>query len=81
MLGGDDAAFVRTTVRHVLDYVSRQQRRVVRVTFSDELLNGCDTLLKATLLAQLLHEIETGDCSAQGARQRRSEGGYAIPTV
>ena len=60
-LGGDDAACVRTTFCLVLDCASRQQRRVVRATFSAELLDGCDACDKAMLLAQLLYEIETGD--------------------
>ena len=78
---GDDAAFVRTSVCHVLASVSSQQLCVVRSTFSCEFLNGCDTLDHATLSAQLLHAIETGDCSAQGVQQHRREGGSAIPTV
>ena len=33
-LGSIDDAFIRTAVCHLLDFISRQQRKVVRATFS-----------------------------------------------
>ena len=33
------------------------------------------------LLTQMLHEVDTGDWSVDGARQRREGGGYAMPRI
>jgi hypothetical protein len=68
-------------VCHILDFISRQQRKVVRATFSAELLGGCDASDKGILLSQMLHEIYSGDCTVAGARQRREHGGYHVPMV
>ena len=80
-LGKNDESFVRTAKCHLLDIVSRQQRKVVRATFSSELMGACDTCDKGILLSQMLHAISSGDCSIEGARQRRENGGYQVPLV
>ena len=77
--GNSDDAFKCTTVCNLLDFNSRQQRKVVRATFSAELLRGCDAIDKGILLSQMPHEIYTGDCTVDGARQRRDHGGYHMP--
>ena len=79
--GSNDDAFKCTVVCHILDFIARQQRKVVRATFSAELLGGCDASDKGILLSQMLHEIYTGDCTVVGARQRREHGGYHVPMV
>ena len=56
--GSDEGVFKFTTVCHILDFTVRQRRLVVRAAFGAELLHGCDTFAKGTLLAQLLHEFE-----------------------
>ncbi|MFM7983969.1 MAG: hypothetical protein ACKPKO_32055, partial [Candidatus Fonsibacter sp.] len=60
---------------------SRQQRKVVRATFSVELMGACDAVDKGILLSQMLHDIYTGDCTVAGARQRRDHGGYHAPMI
>ncbi|MFM7983037.1 MAG: hypothetical protein ACKPKO_27310, partial [Candidatus Fonsibacter sp.] len=62
-------------------FISRQQRKVVRATFSAELMGACDAVDKGILLSQMLHEIYTGDCTVVGARQRRDHGGYNVPMI
>ena len=62
-------------------FVAKQQRRVVRATFSAELLGCCDAADRGILLTQLLHEADTGDCTLVGAAQRRDNGGYSIPAA
>ena len=80
--GGHTTQHMTTTqCGHLLDYVARSQRRVVRATFTAELLNGCDTQDKGFLLAQMLHEITTGIVSCAYSRHLRENGGYAIPMV
>ena len=79
--GCDDESFKVTSKCHILDFISRQQRKVVRATFSAELMGACDAIDKGILLSQMLHEIYTGDCSVDGARQRRDHGGYAVPMI
>jgi hypothetical protein len=44
-------------------------------------MGACDTCDKGILLSQMLHEISSGDCSIEGARQRRENGGYQVPLV
>ena len=66
---------------HLLDSVSRQQRKVVRATLSGELMGACDSTDKGILLTQLLHEVAAGDRSIEGARQRREQGGYCTTLV
>ena len=56
-------------------------KKVVRATFSAELMGACDSVDKGILLSQMLHEISTGDCSIDGARQGREHGGYCVPLV
>ena len=60
-----------TTTGHLIHFVNKQQRRVVRATFTAELLNGCDTQDLGFLLAVILHEMLTGTPSAAKARQLR----------
>ena len=80
--GSTDEAFGCSATFHLLDFVSRQQRKkVVRATFSAELMGACDSVDKGILLSQMLHEISTGDCSIDGARQGREHGGYCVPLV
>ena len=64
---------------HLLDHVSRAQRRVTRATFTSELQAGCDTVDKGFLLLQCLDEMQTGRSSASQALKRRESGGYAVP--
>ena len=67
--GTTDEAFSCSAVCHLLDFVSRQQRKVVRATFSAELMGARDSADQGILLSQMLNEIATGDCSVDGARQ------------
>ena len=64
---------------HLIETVSKKQRNVVRATFSAELRGAGDTLDKAFILAQILHEIATGQNSSSHARQLQHHGGYAVP--
>jgi hypothetical protein len=66
---------------HLLDFVSRSQRRVTRATFTSELQGGCDTIDKGFLLMQTLDEMQTGRISANEALARRENGGWAIPAA
>ena len=59
--GKTEASYKSSAKCHVLDFVARQQRRVVRATFSAELLGCCDAVDRGLLLMNLLHEIATGD--------------------
>ena len=54
-LGTTEAAFTQTLPCHLLDCVSRQKRKVVRATFSAELMGACDSTDKGMLLTQRLH--------------------------
>ena len=64
---------------HLIETVSKKQRNVVRATFSAELRGAGDTMDKALILSQTLHEIATGDNSSSRARQLHQHGGYAVP--
>ena len=66
-------ALTKSTACHILDFVARQQRRVVRATFSAELLGCCDVVDRGILLTQLLHEVGRGDCTIVGSTQRREK--------
>ena len=79
--GSTDDAFTNTTVCHLLDFISRQQRKVVRAAFSAELIGACDAVDKGILFSQMLHEINTGDCTIESARTQRDNGGYSMPMV
>ena len=79
--GNTEAAFTQTLPCHLLAFVSRQQRKVVRATFSAALMGACDSADKGILLTQLLHEVSSGDCSIEGARQRREQGGSSVRLV
>ena len=79
--GHNNEDMVVTTKGHLLHFVNKQQRRVVRATFTAELLNGCDTQDLGFLLAVILHEMLTGLPSAEKARNFREHGGFALPMV
>ena len=79
--GTTTADFTRNSPGHILDYISKQQRRVVRATFSAELLGLCDTVDRGILLVQMLRELATGDCTITTARCLRENGGYSTPMV
>ena len=79
--GNSESAYKASAVCHVLDVVSKQQRRVVRATFSAELLGLCDTVDRGILLVQMLHEIQTGGCTVSTARRLREHGGYSTALV
>ncbi|MFM7978361.1 MAG: hypothetical protein ACKPKO_03515, partial [Candidatus Fonsibacter sp.] len=68
--GDNDDAFKGTAPCHLLDFISRQQRKVVRATFSAELMGACDAVDKGMLLSHMLHEIYTGDCTHQFSTER-----------
>ena len=36
---------------------------------------------KGILLSQMLHEINTGDCTIESAKARRDNGGYSSPML
>ena len=55
-------------------FIARQERNVVRATFRVELTGACDAIDRELRLTQRLHAIETGDCTVDGARQRRDIG-------
>ncbi len=74
------AAFKRKHTCHVIDFVSRQQRRVAISTFAAELL-ACVTVDRDLLLTQLLHEVACGVMDCNEARRMREIGGYEIPPV
>ena len=65
----------------MLDSVSRSQRRVVRATFTAELLGGVDTIDKGFLITQAFHGANTGNISAANSRDMRENGGYSVPMV
>ena len=78
-LGNTAADFVKTAPGHLIEFVSRQQRRVTRATFTSELQGGCDTVDKGILLLQILDEMSSGRSSASDALARRERGGWAVP--
>ena len=79
--GNSVADFTKSKPCHIIEFVARQQRRVVRSTFTAELLGACDTLDKGTILAQMLHECCAGQMSAISAKQLTERGGYAVPYI
>jgi hypothetical protein len=80
-LGSKVEHMTKSVPGHLLDFVSRSQRRVTRATFTSELQGGCDTIDKGFLLLQTLDEIQTGRVSATEALARREHGGWAIPAA
>ena len=82
--GNTTESFVATqkeTTVHVLDWVCKNQRHVVRSTFAAELLSGGDAVDQGLLLSQLMHELAHGPMTAVEARNQRLTGGYKIPQV
>ena len=71
--------YINQAPGHLIEFVSRQQRRVTRATFTSELQGGCDTIDKGMLLLQLLDEMLTGRNKAADALARREKGNYAVP--
>ena len=70
-----------TTIGHLIDFIAKQQRRVVRATFTAELQAGCDTVDRGLLLAQTFHVIETGENTATASRYMRLHGGFSTPMI
>ena len=66
---------------HILDFYCRKQRHVTRSTFGAELYAGCDAADFCMLLAQLLHEVECGSCTASAARELRETGKWKVTIV
>ena len=79
--GDLDSDFQKTAPCHLIDFVGKGQRRVVRATFTAELTGACDCVDRGILLSQLLHEVQTGDNTICTAVNLREMGGYAIPAV
>ena len=77
--GNTQVDFTSSRKGHLLEYVSKQQRRVTRSTFTSELQGGCDTVDKGFLIVQTLHELQAGSCTAAQAMHLREQGGYAVP--
>ena len=80
-VGNQDGDFRKTVQGHLVEHSANKQRRVVRATFTAELQNGCDTVDRGFLLLQALHEMTTGDTSANCARNLRDSGGYNVPMI
>ena len=66
---------------HIIDFQGRGLRLVTRATFSSELFALCDTADGGILLGQIMHELQAGVTSKSAARDRREQGGFAIPMV
>ena len=71
----------KTTIGHLINFVAKQQRRVVRATFTAELQAGCDSVDHGFLIVQTLHEMHTGEHTADQSRARRLHGGYHVPMI
>ena len=79
VLGGNTEDMSKPAPGHLIHYVHRAQRRVVRSTFTAELLAAVDAYDIGSLLCQLMHEMATGEISATKARNLADFGGYKIP--
>lgn len=79
--GRDPEHFQGTTTGHLIDFQGRSQRKVVRATFTAELLGGCDTVDHGMLLCQAFHHIATGTASAREGKVLLEAGGYQVPMV
>ena len=73
-----DARFINC---HILEWVCKAQRHVVRSTFAAELLGACDALDQGVLISQMLRESSSGVLSAAQARQLRIHGGFFPVTL
>ena len=71
----------QSVIVHVIDYYSKKVRHVNRSTFGAELHACCDAGDFSMLLAQLIHELETGACTATMARNLRETGGWQAELV
>lgn len=80
-VGNTQKDMICTSQGHLIEMASKQQRRVVRATFTAELQGGCDTVDKGFLLVQTFHEITTGQSSAIESRRLRDHGGYKVPMI
>ena len=79
--GRDPEHFDGSTIGHLIDFQGRAQRKVVRATFTAELLGGCDTVDHGVLLCQCLHHICTGNATAREGKQLLQNGGYQVPMI
>ena len=79
--GVQDIDMMTTRMGHLLHFVHRRQRRVVRATFTGVLMGGCDTQDLGLLSAVIFHEMITGQVTAADARRLRDHGGLIIPMV
>ncbi len=79
--GRESKHFDTDTIGHLIDFQGRSQRKVVRATFTAELLGGCDTIDHGIVLCQALHHISTGKSSAKEGKELLDRGGYQIPMV
>ena len=79
--GREPEHFNGSTTGHLIDFQGRSQRKVVRATFTAELLGGCDTVDHGLLLAQCLHHICTGIATAREGKVLLENGGYQVPMV
>ena len=79
--GNTEPSFSGKTTGHLIDYVGKSQKKVVRSTVTGELLGGVDTTNQGITLAQTIHEISTGKISAVSGMQLRESGGFAMPMV
>ena len=46
-----------------------------------ELLGERDAVDRVFLVTRMFHKVAVGDCSVDGALQRRASGGYSIPHI
>ena len=71
--------FDMATTGHLIDFQGRSQRKVVRATFTAELLGGCDTIDHGIVLCQALHHISTGKSSAKEGKELLDRWGLSNP--
>ena len=79
--GTSDESMTTSGKGHPIHFVHKQQRRVVRATFTAELLGACDPQDLGFLLGVILHEMLSGVATATAARQLREQGGMVVPMV
>ena len=80
-LGRQISDYDKTCVGHLVHFVSRQQRIIVRATFTAELQAGCDTIDAGFHLVQTMHEYTTGCSTATESMKLRMNGGYIVPMI
>ena len=77
--GRESKHFNMATTGHLIDFQGRSQRKVVRATFTAELLGGCDTVDHGIVLCQALHHISTGKSSAKEGKELLDRWGLSNP--